>query len=137
MKGSRIHGIVRELRNENIDVINYTNNNTFNRLHRNRLNNIINPNAKLVRAYFLLDDIDINTFSFRNKVYFQGQRWLVQNINNIDNVNLQSTEVELLLDLPLGAFTPTTFAIVDGAGANLDGEWLPKISPPTATTNAE
>ncbi|MBA3648570.1 MAG: transcription termination/antitermination protein NusA [Chitinophagales bacterium] len=27
MKGSRIHGIVRELRNENIDIINYTNNN--------------------------------------------------------------------------------------------------------------
>jgi N utilization substance protein A len=29
MKGSRIHGIVRELRNENIDVINYTNNNNL------------------------------------------------------------------------------------------------------------
>jgi N utilization substance protein A len=29
MKGSRIHGIVRELRNENIDVINFTNNNTL------------------------------------------------------------------------------------------------------------
>lgn len=27
VKGSRIHGIVRELRNENIDVINYTSNN--------------------------------------------------------------------------------------------------------------
>jgi N utilization substance protein A len=26
MKGSRIHGIVRELRNENIDIINFTNN---------------------------------------------------------------------------------------------------------------
>ena len=26
MKGSRIHGIVRELQNENIDIINYTNN---------------------------------------------------------------------------------------------------------------
>jgi N utilization substance protein A len=26
MKGSRIHGIVRELRNENIDIINYTHN---------------------------------------------------------------------------------------------------------------
>ena len=26
VKGSRIHGIVRELRNENIDVINYTSN---------------------------------------------------------------------------------------------------------------
>ena len=29
MKGSRIHGIVRELRNENIDVINYTANSTL------------------------------------------------------------------------------------------------------------
>ncbi|MBC8047571.1 MAG: transcription termination/antitermination protein NusA [Fimbriimonadaceae bacterium] len=29
MKGSRIHGIVRELRNENIDIINYTNNMTL------------------------------------------------------------------------------------------------------------
>ena len=29
MKGSRIHGIVRELRNENIDIINYTTNTTL------------------------------------------------------------------------------------------------------------
>lgn len=29
MKGSRIHGIVRELRNENIDIVNYTSNNTL------------------------------------------------------------------------------------------------------------
>jgi N utilization substance protein A len=29
MKGARIHGIVRELRNENIDVINYTSNNNL------------------------------------------------------------------------------------------------------------
>lgn len=29
VKGSRIHGIVRELRNENIDVINYTTNNSL------------------------------------------------------------------------------------------------------------
>lgn len=29
MKGSRIHGIVRELRNENIDVVNFTNNETL------------------------------------------------------------------------------------------------------------
>lgn len=29
MKGSRIHGIVRELRNENIDVINFTNNHSL------------------------------------------------------------------------------------------------------------
>lgn len=47
MKGSRIHGIVRELRNENIDIINYTNNTqlliqrslTPSRINRMELNN--------------------------------------------------------------------------------------------------
>ena len=29
MKGSRIHGIVRELKNENIDIVNYTSNNVL------------------------------------------------------------------------------------------------------------
>jgi len=29
MKGSRIHGIVRELKNENIDIVNFTNNNSL------------------------------------------------------------------------------------------------------------
>lgn len=29
MKGARIHGIVRELRNENIDIVNFTNNVTL------------------------------------------------------------------------------------------------------------
>jgi N utilization substance protein A len=29
MKGSRIHGIVRELKNENIDIVNYTNNSSL------------------------------------------------------------------------------------------------------------
>ncbi len=47
MKGSRIHGIVRELRNENIDIINFTNNTqlliqrslTPSRINRMELNN--------------------------------------------------------------------------------------------------
>jgi hypothetical protein len=81
--------------------------------------------------------VDINTFSFRNKVFFKGQRWKVQNVNNIDNIRYNSTEVELLLDFPITAFSPTTFAVVDGAGADLDGERKPVISTPTATTNPE
>lgn len=134
-------GIPRELyyanTPENPNLFNYTNNNLFNWLHRNKFNSIINPNAKYVTASFFLNEVDINTFSFRNKVFFKGQRWKVQNINNIDNVRYNSTEVELLLDFPITAFTPTTFAVVNGAGAELDGEWLPKISSPTAISNPE
>ena len=122
---------------ENPTLFNYTNNNLFNWLHRNKLNSIINPNAKYVTASFFLNEVDINTFSFRNKVFFKGQRWKVQNVNNIDNIRYNSTEVELLLDFPITAFSPTTFAVVDGAGADLDGERKPVISTPTATTNPE
>jgi transcription termination/antitermination protein NusA len=48
MKGSRIHGIVRELRNENIDVINFTN----------------NPNLYITRA---LSPAKINSISIDDK----------------------------------------------------------------------
>ena len=48
MKGSRIHGIVRELRNENIDVINFTN----------------NPNLYITRA---LSPAKINSISIDEK----------------------------------------------------------------------
>ena len=48
MKGSRIHGIVRELRNENIDVINYT----------------TNPNLYITRA---LSPAKISSITFDEK----------------------------------------------------------------------
>ena len=57
MKGSRIHGIVRELRNENIDVINYTN----------------NPNLFITRALSpaKIVNINIDEQSGRAEVYIK------------------------------------------------------------------
>ncbi|PQJ10773.1 transcription termination/antitermination protein NusA [Flavipsychrobacter stenotrophus] len=59
MKGSRIHGIVRELRNENIDIINYTNNVTL-LLQRSltpaRINNIKLDNEKMSADVYLDSD---------------------------------------------------------------------------------
>lgn len=49
MKGSRIHGIVRELRNENIDVINYTTNTQL------FIQRALNP-AKIVNIKILEDE---------------------------------------------------------------------------------
>jgi len=55
MKGSRIHGIVRELRNENIDIINYTNNTQLliqRALTPARINNMeMNPEKHHVNVY--------------------------------------------------------------------------------------
>ncbi|HML84009.1 MAG TPA: transcription termination factor NusA [Bacteroidales bacterium] len=55
MKGSRIHGIVRELRNENIDVINYTN----------------NPSLFITRALSPAKIVNIDEQSGRAEVYMK------------------------------------------------------------------
>ncbi|MBK8555605.1 MAG: transcription termination/antitermination protein NusA [Lewinellaceae bacterium] len=56
MKGSRIHGIVRELRNENIDIINYTNNVTLyiqRSLTPAKISNIDLDNERMHAAVYL------------------------------------------------------------------------------------
>ncbi len=55
MKGSRIHGIVRELRNENIDVINFTNNNQL------YIQRALSP-AKITKIELLEDTHRANVF---------------------------------------------------------------------------
>jgi N utilization substance protein A len=57
MKGSRIHGIVRELCNENIDIVNFTNNQTL------FIQRALTP-AKVTR-------IDLNTETNRAAVYLE------------------------------------------------------------------
>lgn len=60
MKGSRIHGIVRELRNENIDVINFTNNSTL------FITRALSP-AKITR-------IELNDDNARADVYLKADQ---------------------------------------------------------------
>lgn len=63
MKGSRIHGIVRELRNENIDVINYTSNHTLyitRALSPARISSIkINDENKTAAVYLKPDQVSL------------------------------------------------------------------------------
>jgi len=63
MKGSRIHGIVRELRNENIDVINYTNNNSLyiqRALSPARIGSIkLNDEDKTAAVYLKSDQVSL------------------------------------------------------------------------------
>src|SRR5690606_7866481 len=63
MKGSRIHGIVRESRNENIDVINYTNNIQLyiqRALRPAKINSIkINEETKYASVYLKPDQVSL------------------------------------------------------------------------------
>ncbi|HRI00713.1 MAG TPA: transcription termination factor NusA [Saprospiraceae bacterium] len=63
MKGSRIHGIVRELRNENIDIVNYTNNTTLyiqRALTPAKVNNIeIDEENKKANVYLKADQLSL------------------------------------------------------------------------------
>ena len=63
MKGSRIHGIVRELRNENIDIINFTNNTSLfiqRALSPAKITSIdINMEVKRVSVYLKPDQVSL------------------------------------------------------------------------------
>jgi N utilization substance protein A len=63
MKGSRIHGIVRELRNENIDIINYTNNDQLfiqRALTPAKVSSIdLNADAKHAKVYLDPDQVSL------------------------------------------------------------------------------
>lgn len=63
MKGSRIHGIVRELRNENIDIINFTNNTTLfiqRALSPAKINSIeINDTTKKASVFLKPDQVSL------------------------------------------------------------------------------
>jgi N utilization substance protein A len=63
MKGARIHGIVRELKNENIDVINYTNNNQLyiqRSLSPAKISSIkLNENEKKAEVYLKPSEVSL------------------------------------------------------------------------------
>ncbi|MBT6030780.1 MAG: transcription termination/antitermination protein NusA, partial [Crocinitomicaceae bacterium] len=85
MKGSRIHGIVRELRNENIDVINWTNNMQL------LITRALSP-ARIV-------SMDIDNEKERADVYLKPDQVSLAIGKGGHNIKLASKLVELELDV--------------------------------------
>lgn len=58
--------------------------NLFNKFYYTKINNLINPNNKMITAKFRLSYNDIAKFDFRNIIYFLGSYWRVNEIKNFD-----------------------------------------------------
>lgn len=76
--------------------------NLFNEFHKNTVNNLINPNARLFEGKFLLHPKDIAQFDFRNVVFLKGAYWRVNEIKNYDptaNDKLTTVVLYKILDV--------------------------------------
>jgi len=85
MKGSRIHGIVRELKNENIDIINFTNNESL------LIQRALTP-AKV-------SSIDLDTEAKRASVYLKPDQVSLAIGKGGTNIKLASLLTEYEIDV--------------------------------------
>ena len=100
----------------------FTDNNLYNRYHRNYLKNLIDKDAKFVTKYLWLNERDIYLFNFRNRLFIDGAYYIVNKIENYNPLELTSTKVELVKLLETDAFTPTSVLIGESsinAGDNI------------------
>lgn len=91
----------------------YPFNNLFNKFHQRTFNNIADPNAKLLTAFFNLTPLDIKSFDYRDIIFLFNQYWRVNFIQDYDPTRQKLTKVELykIIDIktnvPLRGQIPT------------------------------
>ena len=91
----------------------FTDNNLYNRYHKNYILNISDRDAKFISKYLWVNSLDINKFSFRNRLFIDGSYYSVNRIENYTPLDETSTKYELIKLLYTDAFTPSSVAFVD------------------------
>jgi hypothetical protein len=91
----------------------FTDNNLYNRYHKNYILNISDRDAKFITKYLWVNSLDINKFSFRNRLFIDGSYYTVNRIENYTPLNETSTKYELVKLLYTSAFVPTSTSLTD------------------------
>lgn len=100
----------------------FTDNNLYNRYHKNYLRNLIYRDAKFITKYLWLNEKDIYLFNFRNRLFIDGAYYIVNKIENYNPLELTSTKVELVKLLENKVFTPSQRLIKDDVTVSAGNE---------------
>ena len=74
----------------------YTENDVYNTFYRTRINNIYNPNTRMVSGYFDLKYSDIQNFQWNDIIKINEQYFTVNKISEFNLTNRELTKVELI-----------------------------------------
>lgn len=104
----------------------YTNANLFNLYHKKYIDEITDPDSKIVTAYFHLKPSDIYNLDFRNSFYFEGQYFRLNKIYDYNPIDDSVTKCEFIKIKDGVGFSSTALTLYGGvsvpyvAGGNDD-----------------
>lgn len=106
------------------NVITFNNTNLYNKYYKKFIEEITDPNSKIVNGYFYLTPSDIANLSFKKQYYFEGQYF---RLNKVENYNPSNplTKCEFLKIKEATVFSRSTVASHGGVNLKLDGEKVP------------
>lgn len=102
--------------------------NLFNLYWRDYLNELYSPKARILEAFFALDILDVQSFSFADKVWIKDSYWRILEIQDYKVGMNESTKV-VLLKTDFGSPDCTSVPTGDNNGqiefVNFDGDPVP------------
>lgn len=78
------------------EILAYPSSNTYSKYFVRFINEMTSPDAKLLRAYFKLNDLDISNMDFSKLKMIDGNLFRLYTIKDYDNFNLGTTQCELI-----------------------------------------
>lgn len=74
----------------------YTENDVYNTFYRTRIDNIYNPNTRIVSGYFDIKYSDVQNFQWKDIIKINEQYFTINKINEFNLTNRELTKVELI-----------------------------------------
>lgn len=107
----------------------WTDNNLYNIKYKKAIEEIIDPDAKVVQAFFKLTPLFFNTLDFRNYLRVDNHVFRLNKYVDFDPVQGNSTMMELIKVKNIALFVPTTKPSITVADKDTFNEFVP--NPPT------